>query len=208
MAPVARADWSIARSGDRLRYDDRAGTLDLPLPGLDGPHQIDNAGLAVAVLRVACPGLEAAAFNGIARTRWPARMQRLQGRLAATMPPGWELWLDGGHNPGAGLVLAETVRGWSDRPLHLLVGMKQSKDPAGFLTPLLPLADTVWAVREPGQHEPAYRAGEPVRAFVDLVLGRGENLGPGGDAAAAVAATEALLVAARTGTVTEVAPAR
>ncbi|WP_341359250.1 Gfo/Idh/MocA family oxidoreductase [Georgenia sp. M64] len=73
---------------------------------------------------------------------------------------------------------------------------------------ILHRADGSQVVREPGQHEPAYRAGEPVRAFVDLVLGRGENLGPGGDAAAAVAATEALLVAARTGTMTEVASVR
>ncbi|MGI4744449.1 MAG: hypothetical protein ACRYFY_00180, partial [Janthinobacterium lividum] len=83
---------------------------------------------------------------------WPARMQRLSGRLAATLPPGWELWLDGGHNPGAGLALAATLDAWSDRPVHLLVGMKQSKDPAGFLAPLLAHAETVWAVSEPGQH--------------------------------------------------------
>ena len=30
--------------------------------------------------------------------------------------------------------------------------MKQTKDPAGFLDPLLPRAASVWAVAEPGQH--------------------------------------------------------
>lgn len=145
-------DWSIERAVDGVRYEDAAGTLDLPLPGLEGPHQIDNAGLAVAALRVSGLALTDAAFAGIAGARWPARMQHLGGRLAATLPAGWELWLDGGHNPGGGHAIAETVRGWTDRPLHLLVGMKQSKDPAGFLAPLLPHADTVWAVAEPGQH--------------------------------------------------------
>jgi dihydrofolate synthase/folylpolyglutamate synthase len=60
--------------------------------------------------------------------------------------------LDGGHNPGAGVVLAEHLKGWGDRPVHLIVGMKQAKDSAEFLRPLLPYADTLWAVREPDQH--------------------------------------------------------
>jgi dihydrofolate synthase/folylpolyglutamate synthase len=94
-----------------------------------------------------------AVAQGVASAVWPARLQRLQGRLAACLPAGWELWLDGGHNPGAGLVLAEHIRAaWSGRPLHVLVGMKGTKDAAEFLRPLLPLAQSVWAVAEPGQH--------------------------------------------------------
>ena len=78
------------------------------------------------------------------------------------LPPDWELWLDGGHNPGAGVVLAEHLLGWRDRPIHLVVGMKQAKDSAEFLRPLLPLAETVWAVREPDQH-----AALPVEAIIE-----------------------------------------
>jgi dihydrofolate synthase/folylpolyglutamate synthase len=89
---------------------------------------------------------------GLARAEWPARLQRLHGKLAAMLPPDWSLWLDGGHNPGAGVVLAEHLRGWADRPVHLIVGMKQSKDSAEFLRPLLPEVASVWAVAEPGQH--------------------------------------------------------
>ena len=149
-------DWSIdpapSGSGAALLYRDRRGEFALPSPGLDGPHQVDNAGLAVATLRASGLTLPITAYAGIARTTWAARMQRLHGRLAATLPLDWELWLDGGHNPGAGLALAEALRSWSDRPLHLVVGMKQSKDPAGFLAPLLERADTIWAVSEPAQH--------------------------------------------------------
>ncbi len=145
-------DWHLDAMPNGLRYQDAAGTLDLPRPGLIGPHQHDNAGLAVATLRAAGLALPDAAYAGIAGTRWPARLQCLVGRLAGMLPPRWELWLDGGHNPGAGAALAEVLDGWSDRPVHLLVGMKQTKDPAGFLDPLLPRAATVWAVAEPGQH--------------------------------------------------------
>ena len=96
------------------------------------------------------------------RAEWPARLQRLHGRLAALLPTDWELWLDGGHNPGAGIVLAEHLRSWSDRPVHLVVGMKQAKDATEFLRPLVPFATTLWAVAEPGQHD-----ARPVEAIVE-----------------------------------------
>jgi dihydrofolate synthase / folylpolyglutamate synthase len=136
-----------------FRYTDRQGTLDLPPSSLPGEHQIDNAGIAIAVLRAAFPSLSGAAMaRGIASAEWPARLQRLDGRLPRLLPPNWELWLDGGHNPGAGEALGRHLAGWSDRPLHLVVGMKQAKDSAAFLRPLLPHARTVWAIAEPGQH--------------------------------------------------------
>ncbi len=146
-------DWSIERVGRGLRYADAAGALDLPLPVLPGAHQHDNAGIAIAALRAAGFAPTAAqARRGVAEAEWPARLQRLDGRLAALLPPGWELWLDGGHNEGAGVALGKHLATWRDRPVHLVVGMKQTKDPEAFLRPLLPHAATVWAVAEPGQH--------------------------------------------------------
>ena len=152
---LARGEaWEVRPGEAGLGYRDGQGALRLPVPGLPGPHQADNAGIAVAALRAWGPAWleEGAIARGIASATWPARMQQLHGRLAAALPPGWELWLDGGHNAGAGLALAEAVRAWGDRPLHLVVGMKKSKAVADFLAPLLPHADSVWAVAEPGQH--------------------------------------------------------
>jgi dihydrofolate synthase/folylpolyglutamate synthase len=148
-------DWHVAAG----RYRDADGALGLPKPSLSGDFQLDNAGIAIAALRASRLPMNAA---GIAVAEWPARLQRLHGRLAALLPPDWELWLDGGHNPGAGVVLAEHLRSWSDRPVHLVVGMKQSKDATEFLRPLVPLATTLWAVAEPGQHE-----ARPVEAIVE-----------------------------------------
>ena len=145
-------DWNIVAAPGGLRYTDQRGMLDLPLPALPGLHQHDNAGLAVAALRASGMPVPPQAWAGIGQAEWPARMQRLQGKLAALLPAGWELWLDGGHNPGAGEALAAVLTDWQDGPVHLIVGMKQSKDAAEFLRPLLPWASTVWAVAEPEQH--------------------------------------------------------
>jgi dihydrofolate synthase / folylpolyglutamate synthase len=146
-------DWAIEPGRDGLRFADAAGDLSLPWPSLAGQHQHDNAGIAIASLRASGLAIAPAAFaRGLSRAEWPGRMQRLTGSLAAALPAGWELWLDGAHNPGAGVALVPHLAGWTDRPLHLVVGMKQGKDAAEFLKPLLPYAKSVWAVAEPDQY--------------------------------------------------------
>lgn len=146
-------DWRITPVSDGLDFADQHGSLSLPFPSLAGPHQYDNAGIAVAALRASGLMIPDRAFaTGLAEAEWAGRMQRLRGPLAGLLPAGWELWLDGAHNPGAGEALAQHLPAWTDRPLHLVVGMKQGKDAAEFLKPILPFADSVWAVAEPGQH--------------------------------------------------------
>ena len=157
-------DWDIAQAGTSFRYTDGSGVVEVPKPSLSGSFQQDNAGIAITAMRAAGVRHD---FAGLTRTEWPARLQRLRGRLADLLPPDWELFLDGGHNPGAGIVLAEHLRGWADRPVHLVVGMKQAKDSAEFLRPLLPLAETVWAVQEPDQH-----AALPIEAIIAASGGR------------------------------------
>jgi dihydrofolate synthase/folylpolyglutamate synthase len=146
-------DWAVTPEATGFRYVDVTGPLLLPAPSLPGAHQLDNAGIAIAALGASGLAIDDKAIAaGIAAAEWPARLQRLRGRLARTLPPEWELWLDGGHNPGAGEVLGAHLTGWADRPVHLIVGMKDSKDAVGFLRPLLSRATTLWAVAEPGQH--------------------------------------------------------
>ena len=159
----ARArDWWIEPHGSGLRYADGDGELLLPRPGLLGAHQIDNAGGAGAALRAMPRPI--GEWSGLAHADWPARLQRLGGRLAASLP-GRELWLDGGHNPGGGEALAATLATWPG-PTHLIVGMKQAKDSAEFLRPLLPHAASVFAVAEPGQHQAL-----PVQAIIAASAG-------------------------------------
>jgi dihydrofolate synthase / folylpolyglutamate synthase len=156
-------DWTIETAFDGLTYRDQSGTITLPRPSLLGAHQVDNAGIALAALRAAGLPHHPA---GVAHAEWPARLQRLHGKLAAMLPAPWSLWLDGGHNPGGGAALADHMRTWSDQPIHLLVGMKQAKDSAEFLRPMLPLAASVWAVREPAQH-----LALPIEAIIEASRG-------------------------------------
>jgi dihydrofolate synthase/folylpolyglutamate synthase len=152
-------DWDAREEAGRLvveiRRDDGRRLLNLPLPTLPGVHQVDNAGLAVAAaLCLPEAGLtEAEIAAGLASARWPARLQRLtRGPAALALPPGCELWLDGGHNPAAGEALARTFAAQADpRPLHLVVGMLATKDLGAFLRPLARLAASLTAVPIPGE---------------------------------------------------------
>lgn len=151
--------WTSEATANGFRYADVRGALDLPPPSLLGPHQIENAGIAIAALRAWNPPwlTPEAIARGVTTAEWPARLQRLHGRLAASLPAGSELWLDGGHNAGGGAALAAQLALWRAAPdalpLHLIVGMKGSKVVEDFLRPLLPHATTLWAVAEPGQHQ-------------------------------------------------------
>jgi dihydrofolate synthase/folylpolyglutamate synthase len=149
---IAGEDWAVSQERGRLVFQDDDGLLDLPAPRLIGRHQFDNAGIAIATLRsVGTQRLPAAAFEaGLLAAEWPARLQRLShGRLAGLVPDGSELWVDGGHNPDGGRVIAATLADLEERvsrPLVLVVGMLASKDSEGFLRNFAGLARRVVGV--------------------------------------------------------------
>jgi dihydrofolate synthase/folylpolyglutamate synthase len=131
-------EWIAGEERGRLVYQDDAGLLDLPAPRLFGRHQFDNAGTAIAALRVSGLQLPVTAFEqGMVRADWPARMQRLTaGKLLARAPSGSEVWLDGGHNVDGGRTIAAVLADLEERvsrPLVLIVGMLATKDAEGFL---------------------------------------------------------------------------
>ena len=143
--------WTVAREGDALVYRDDHGLLDLPLPVLPGPHQIDNAGTALAALRE-LGGDGAMALAAVSRAEWPARMQRLRhGPLVEAAGPGAELWLDGGHNPAGGAAVAATLAAMPRRPTHLVCGMLNTKDAGGYMRPLAAHAASLTAIPIPGE---------------------------------------------------------
>ncbi|WP_017665343.1 bifunctional folylpolyglutamate synthase/dihydrofolate synthase [Porphyrobacter sp. AAP82] len=142
--------------------------------GLTGRHQVQNAGLAVAMLRFQdkVTVSQAAMKAGLAAARWPARMQRLSpGPLTGSR----EVWLDGGHNPDAGQAIARMFGAGAPDPanplrrLHLVLGMLEGKDPASLIGPLAPAIASITAVPVPGHDwHPASAFGPSARAAPDV----------------------------------------
>ena len=149
---LGREDFHVREENGRLVFEDEDGLLDLPQPRLPGRHQHVNAATAIAALRTIKVGrLDTKHFEqGMISVEWPARLQRLaRGRLVELAPPGAELWLDGGHNPDGGRVLAMAVgdlEHQSPRPLVMIAAMLSTKDTLGFLRPFQGLVSELIAV--------------------------------------------------------------
>jgi dihydrofolate synthase/folylpolyglutamate synthase len=142
--------WHVSTERGRLIYQDERGLLDLPLPNLPGPHQVMNAGAAIAALRELGKD-DDACEAAVTQAYWPARMEKLTAGPLVDLAAPAELWLDGGHNPAAGRALAETLRAQPKRPTHLICGMLNTKDIGGYLAPLATVTETLTAVSIPGE---------------------------------------------------------
>ena len=178
--------WQVSEDRNRLIFQDDTGLLDLPLPNLPGPHQIQNAGAAIAALRV-LGGDEAACEAAVTRAIWPARMQRLRHGPLVEIAPKSELWLDGGHNPAGAEAIAATLARMPERQTYLICGMLNTKDVAGYMRPLAPHATRLYAVSIPGEKNTL-----PADATRDAAL----SVGLPAEAAESVAAALAAITAA------------
>ncbi|MGC1496254.1 MAG: folylpolyglutamate synthase/dihydrofolate synthase family protein [Sulfitobacter sp.] len=142
--------WHVSPEAGRMTYQDERGLLDLPRPNLPGDHQIMNAGAALAALRHLGAD-DAACEAAVTKAYWPARMQRLNAGPLIDIAGAAELWLDGGHNPAAADALAAVLAAGPKRSTHLICGMLNTKDIAGYMQPLAAHADTLHAVSIPGE---------------------------------------------------------
>lgn len=193
-APLNRAghEWNVAKDGGGMVWRGGGTCLELPLPALRGAHQIENAGIAIACAQELSRHpdcaftLDADAIaRGLQSVEWPARLQYLgRGPLVSQLPQGggWELWLDGGHNPAAAMALAHMAQEWNDKPTYLVLGMLQSKDPVRFLTPLAPVIASVHGIPIPGDKSCFDSA-----AIAAIAAGLGLKSSPATDAGDAVA---------------------
>jgi dihydrofolate synthase / folylpolyglutamate synthase len=151
---IANQDWQSFVQHGRLVFQDEDGLMDLPLPALTGGHQIDNAGNAIAAAR-ALNDLritESAIAVGLKNVTWPARLQNLgHGHLRTYVSPETELWLDGGHNGPAGVVLAQALRDMTKRNTIMIWGMLNSKHPGAFVANFKDVVDHVYTLSIPDE---------------------------------------------------------
>ena len=177
-------EWEAWRKADGLSYRDSQGALDLPLPALPGVHQADSAALAVAMLRHqrAVTVSETAMAQGLRRTTWPARLQRLSPGPLTALLPDTDIWLDGGHNRSAGEALAAHFADLPDASLHLIIGMLSNKAPDALIAPLSQKLASVTVVPVPGHAWHKAEAFGPEAVVADNVAAALKQLKPCKDA--------------------------
>jgi dihydrofolate synthase / folylpolyglutamate synthase len=120
----------------------------LPLPGA---IQLTNSALAIAALQILRQQgwsiSDQAIMTGIAKTRWPGRLQ-------------WTVWgekallIDGAHNPAAAQALRQFVDTLEAPCHHWVMGMLATKDHAEIFQALLRPGENLYLVPVP-EHESA-----------------------------------------------------
>ncbi|HVM38488.1 MAG TPA: folylpolyglutamate synthase/dihydrofolate synthase family protein [Sphingomicrobium sp.] len=143
--------WHYGVARGRLQYRDGDGALMVPLPTMQGLHQLDNCALALAMLRhqraIHVPLHALKQMPLVAR--WPGRLQQLGPGPLVAAAGGAAIWVDGGHNPDA----AERIADWLEErpaPPALVIGLLANKDAQGFVAPLAALASEIRFVPVPG----------------------------------------------------------
>jgi dihydrofolate synthase / folylpolyglutamate synthase len=126
--------------------------------GLLGRHQAENAAVALAVLdalaqrwRIAVD--EPTLRRGMARARWPGRLEILDGSRGGLR----RVLLDGAHNPAGAAALARALADLGVRRPTIIFGAMRTKRVAAVLRALVPLRPrfVFTRVADPGAHEPA-----------------------------------------------------
>ena len=154
---VAGRDFDMYEQHGRLIFSTPNRLIDLPLPRLKGRHQIENAGMAIAAAELLFGETltTRALEQGLTQAEWPARLERLPaGSLHAYVAEGTEIWLDGGHNPAGGKVIAQALAELEERvprTMHLVFGMMETKDAHAFIAPFKGLVERVYTVPIPNE---------------------------------------------------------
>ena len=114
--------------------------LKIPVPNLFGNHQLYNSGTAMTVAKIQeqFSLQDKLTFQGIKKTFWPARMQKIEsGKLKSIIGQDFEIWLDGGHNEHASDMLLDNIKKWKEENLFLIFGMLSNKEPREFLNKII-----------------------------------------------------------------------
>lgn len=222
----AALDVPLRRAGPRQAYRARLLStgwdgiaVDLVTPtrrlrdvrvGLLGRHQATNAAVAMAMIdaiaeRWGTAVDEAAIRHGLAASRWPGRLELLDGsRVGAG-----RVLLDGAHNPAGAATLAAALADLGLRRPTIVFGAMRGKRVTGMLAALAPLQPTFIftrvadaGARPPAQLLHAWRRLTGRGARTAATLGRALELGRGADPL--VVAGSLYLVGAARGMITGV----
>ena len=145
---IAGRDFNISKRSDGGgSLTTSAGSCEFPPPGLAGPHQIENAGLALMALQAT----RSYPAKGIVNAQWPGRFQNLKKGSLVDAWPYREIWLDGAHNAHGAKALALALQDIHDGKWNIICGALNTREPSEFLLPLLPIAHDVVCLTIPNQ---------------------------------------------------------
>ena len=134
-------DWTIKKINRIIKYEDGDNKIEFQSIGLKGDHQIINAGMCIASLKI-LQKKEKIELNdnqikdGIAKTFWPGRLMELSRGLKIINNDSCDIWVDGCHNPAGSNAIAEEIIRMNEKNKKetvLILGMSKDKKIGKFL---------------------------------------------------------------------------
>ena len=134
-------DWTIKKINRIIKYEDGDNKIEFHSIGLKGDHQIINAGMCIASLKI-LQKKEKIELNdnqikdGIAKTFWPGRLMELSRGLKIINNDSCDIWVDGCHNPAGSNAIAEEIIRMNEKNKKetvLILGMSKGKKIDKFL---------------------------------------------------------------------------
>ena len=147
-------DWLSKKHRQTLIYQDHDEEIIFPVPELIGDHQVENAGIAINVLKK-LNVRQNFIDKALIEVEWPARLQKLKAGPYISMTENLsydvELWIDGGHNRAAAKAISKFLQAHFDGTIHLIMGMINSKDLEGFLLEINKVPSSITAITIPDE---------------------------------------------------------
>tara|TARA_B100001057_G_scaffold333988_1_gene334552 strand:+ start:4861 stop:6135 length:1275 start_codon:yes stop_codon:yes gene_type:complete len=134
-------DWFVEKDNDLIIYKDEFGRLEFNSLGLNGDHQIFNAGLCIASLRLLKKNNEISIddeniISGLKNAQLHGRLTELEGNTKSWINKSSEILIDGCHNPSAAKVISNEMvkkNNKDKKDLLIILGVKKNKNLDDFI---------------------------------------------------------------------------
>ncbi len=144
-------DFNILRAENGfIHYQDQFGEIILPEPNLLGDHQLGNISTSIAASRKLFNVKDNHIKKGITKIKLKGRLQEIKSGKLKNLIGKNKLIIDGGHNIGASVAIANWIKN-QNQDVHMIVGMMKDKSHQEFINSFKNIVKSIQLVDIPNQ---------------------------------------------------------
>ena len=144
-------DFNISKSENSfIHYQDELGEILLPEPNIMGDHQLGNISTSIAAARKIFNVKDDHIKKGITKIELKGRLQEINSGKLKDLIGKNRLIIDGGHNVGASLSIANWIK-TQNQDVHLVCGMMKDKSHEEFINSFKDIVKSITLISIPNQ---------------------------------------------------------
>ena len=144
-------NFNISKSENSfIHYQDELGEILLPEPNLLGNHQLENISTSIAAARKIFNVKDDHIKKGVIKIELKGRLQEINSGKLKDLIGNNRLIIDGGHNVGASLSIANWIK-TQNQDVHLICGMMKDKSHKEFINSFKDIVKSITLISIPNQ---------------------------------------------------------